>query len=77
MKMRPNTIVWLWSMWMARRRYFKLCFSQRERFLRELRPTLPDGINQIAYPDAIFWIKPRHVLGASPLVEQSDKEAGK
>jgi hypothetical protein len=56
-----KTIFWLYSVWRARRVYQMrgLLFSQRVRFLDELRPfASTTEQTRIAYPDAIFFIRP-------------------
>lgn len=65
--MRCNTLTWLWCMWRARRAYRKTgaLFSQRVRFLEELRPYSWGGDERVAYPDAFLWITPADVHRAN------------
>lgn len=55
---------WLWAMWRAKRIYSHkhLLFSERERFMLELRPRFRGSDEtRVAYPDAIMFIMPRDV----------------
>lgn len=55
---------WLWAMHLARQHYrcHGLLFSRRKKFLARLAPKIQGG--RIAYPDAIFFIKPADVRRA-------------
>lgn len=62
---------WLWAMHLARRVYKRsgMLFSRRQKFLTRLAPRIPSTGYQsentwIAYPDAIFFIKPADVRRA-------------
>lgn len=75
--MRTNLATWLWCMWKVQRVYRKrgLLFSQRMKFLEELRPFVNASEQaRIAYPDAIFWITPADVKRAAlSVTERSTK----
>lgn len=68
--MRCSLTKWLWCMWQVQRTYHAkgLMFSQRLRFLEELRPFVSlRELERVAYPDAIFWITPSDVKRARHL----------
>lgn len=76
--MRCNMVSWLWCCWKAQRFYRKTgtLFSQRVKFLEELRPysqTRPDQGARVGYPDAMFWITPDDVERASRIALQEPR----
>lgn len=74
--MRSNIFIWLWCMWKAWRCYRAkgTMFSARLRFLDELRPKVSASSNErIAYPDAIFWVKPKDLARAKAAMHKSRK----